>query len=59
MAEVTHKIELNLIDRELHDVISSKFAYLMVHNLHGYATALSRENAIQALGNRQVSVRVV
>ena len=54
-ADVALHIELNLVDKELHDVLMDKREYVEVMHLHGYTTILWRDNARKALSQRQVS----
>lgn len=53
--DVALHIELNLVDKELHDVLMDKREYVEVMHLHGYTTILWRDNARKALSQRQVS----
>ena len=55
-ADVALHIELNLVDKELHDVLMDKREYVEVMHLHGYTTILWRDNARKALSQRQVSI---
>ena len=50
-AEVTMQIELNLIDKELHDVINDKNVSVNVKHLHTYTTHLRNDHARIALNN--------
>jgi hypothetical protein len=45
MAEVNRKMELNLIDKELHDVLNDKREYVEIQHLHGYTSVLWNPNA--------------
>jgi hypothetical protein len=53
LTEIHRHIELNNVDKELHDAFASRKEYLEVKNLHGYAVMMWTNNARFALNQRQ------
>jgi hypothetical protein len=51
--EIERRIELNNIDKELHDCYATTDEYIQVFHLHGYASILWTINARKALNARQ------
>lgn len=53
LTELDRRLQLNNIDRELHDCYATRKEYFEVKHLHGYAMMLWTNNARQALQARQ------
>lgn len=53
LTEIHRHIELNNVDKELHDAFASRKEYLEVKHLHGYAVMMWTNNARFALNQRQ------
>lgn len=53
MKDLNQEIQLNYIDKELHDAYGSRKEYVTVEHLHGYKTMLWTNNARIALQARQ------
>ena len=53
ITELNRRMQLNNVDKELHDCYASRKEYFEVKHLHGYAMMLWTNNARQALQARQ------
>ena len=51
--EIQRRLDLNNVDKELHDCFQTRKEYVEVYHLHGYATILWTNNARRALAARQ------
>ena len=51
--EIQRRIDLNNVDKELHDSFATRKEYMEVKYLHGYSTILWTNNARRALAARQ------
>jgi hypothetical protein len=52
-SDLNRQLQLNNVDKELHDAFASRKEYIEVKHLHGYATMLWTNNARVALGMAQ------
>ena len=54
-----NEMDLNMIDKELHDAYATRKEYIEVHHLHGYGVMLWTNNARSALQARQATLVAV